>query len=466
MVVTLLTLLLTWGVLAFGAVYPWASGPMAAAIVVLAAWQWRPRRPWGAVAWAGLAVCAAIGVQLVPVSTSVLGAVSPAAGQFLSALDVAYANGTALRHPVSIDPGRTLRAIGFLALGFVWVPTCAAVLARPSALRVLARNVAIVGTAVAVIGLAQKATFNGKLLWFWTPQFFASNGFGPFVNRNHFAGWMLLALTLSVGLLFGHLNRSGPAPGSDWRRRILWTGSRAASPVLLVSAAALVMACSLVWTMSRSGIVAAGAALTVLLVAAVSRSKGSTRKWVLAGYLTLTVTGVVAWRGADTLFDWYGNTGTLQWRIQLWKDTVPALEQFWLTGSGLNTYRTVMLVQPRTDLTVQPREAHNDYLQLAVEGGVLVTIPALMLLLTLAWEIVRALKRPQDEMTWWIRIGAVAGVCGIAVQEISEFSLQIPGVALLFGTCLAIALHQAAPSQSRHHSRPAGDGEWSTLTAA
>ena len=62
---------------------------------------------------------------------------------------------------------------------------------------------------------------------------------------------------------------------------------------------------------------------------------------------------------------------------------MPALEQFWLTGSGLNTYRTVMLVQPRTDLTVQPREAHNDYLQLAVEGGVLVTIPALMLLLTL-----------------------------------------------------------------------------------
>ena len=56
-------------------------------------------------------------------------------------------------------------------------------------------------------------------------------------------------------------------------------------------------------------------------------------------------------------------------------------------------------------------------------------------------------------MTWWIRIGAVAGVCGIAVQEISEFSLQIPGVALLFGTCLAIALHPGAPAQSRRASR-------------
>jgi O-antigen ligase len=277
---------------------------------------------------------------------------------------------------------------------------------------------------------------------------------------------MLLALALSVGLLFGQVSRSMPLPGSDWRHRILWLGSRAASPVLLASAAAVVMACSLVWTMSRSGIAGAGAAFTVLLVAAVSRSKGSAQRWVLAGYLLFTVTGVVAWRGADTLFDWYGNTGTLQWRIQLWKDTVPALEQFWLTGSGLNTYRTVMLVQPRTDLTSQPREAHNDYLQLAVEGGALVSLPVLVLLLTIARAIVRALRSSQDDMTWWIRMGAVAGICGIAVQEISEFSLQIPAVALLFATCLAIALHHVEPTASSHASRSSRRRDPYAVTAA
>ena len=176
---------------------------------------------------------------------------------------------------------------------------------------------------VAVIGLAQKATFNGKLLWFWTPQFFASNGFGPFVNRNHFAGWMLLALTLSVGLLFGHLSRSGrgpwlrlatsgavatgpaplrrcccpPPPRSSWPVR--WCGpcrDRASSPLVRPSRCC--------WPQSR-------------------RSKGSTQAMGPRRLPSLTVTGVVAWRGADTLFDWYGNTGTLQWRIQLWKDTCP-----------------------------------------------------------------------------------------------------------------------------------------------
>jgi hypothetical protein len=51
-------------------------------------------------------------------------------------------------------------------------------------------------------------------------------------------------------------------------------------------------------------------------------------------------------------------------------------------------------------------------------------------------------------MTWWIRMGATAGICGIAVQELTEFSLQIPGVALLFATCLALAIHEPAPIQT------------------
>ena len=169
--------------------------------------------------------------------------------------------------------------------------------------------------------------------------------------------------------------------------------------------------------------------------------------------------------GADRLVDWYGNTGTLRWRLQLWEDTLPAARAFWLTGSGLNTYGTLMMIQPRTDVTVQPRQAHNDYLQLAVEGGVLVCIPALLLALTLGRAIARALKASQDDELWWIRMGPVAGLCGIAVQEISEFSLQIPAVALLFATCLAIALHPAPPMWRRRGARTEIDGELTTRAA-
>ena len=110
-----------------------------------------------------------------------------------------------------------------------------------------------------------------------------------------------------------------------------------------------------------------------------------------------------------------------------------------------------MLLYPQRDQSGYVVQAHNDYLQLAVEGGLLVCIPvsiAVLLLGRVAW---RRLRAPQDEITWWIRMGALAGICGIAVQEVSEFSLQIPGVALLFSVLLAVVIHNPASVRIRRH---------------
>ena len=455
---SLVTVLLAWGALSFGAVYPWAYASLAAGVLVVAACTARTMRISAAAAWMSVLVLAAIAIQLVPLSAGALERLSPEADRIARSLDVAYGIGVRETHALSIEPSSTLRALVALALCMIWVPACASVLSRhPAALRTLARNVAIAGTIIAVIGLAQKATFNGKLLWFWTPNYYATNSFGPFVNRNHFAGWMLLALTISMGYLFGRIGRSAPPRGTPWRDRVLWLGSPAATPLLFAAAAALVMACALLWTMSRSGIAAAAVALAVLVGVAVHRTRGGLQRWALAACLLCTISGVVAWRGADTLVGWYGRTGTLEWRIQLWKDTVPALEQFYVTGSGLNTYRTLMLELPHKYRTSHPNTAHNDYLQLALEGGLLVTIPALLLMTLVGRAIVRGLRAEQDQMTWWIRMGAVAGICGMAVQEISEFSLQIPGVALLFATCISIAVHRPAAAQAKRQPRPHRD---------
>jgi O-antigen ligase len=317
----------------------------------------------------------------------------------------------------------------------------------------------MLGLLVAIVGLAQRAMFNGKLLWFWEPRFYSWNAFGPFVNRNHFAGWMMLAIMVSIGYLFGRLSIFAPSSKASRRERLLWIGSPEGTTVLLVAVGILVMGCSVVWTMSRSGIAATAVGATLMFAAVTYRSKRRALRVALAGYLLVAVMGTVAWRGTDTLFAWYGNTKTLEWRFDLWKDTLPALKDFWVTGSGLNTYGTLMLGYARSDMSSIPREAHNDYLQLAVEGGVLLCVPVVLLIIAVGRRIVQRLMEPQDEMTWWIRMGAVAGICGMAVQELTEFSLQIPGVALLFATCVALAIHQPAPTQSRrrHSARTASN---------
>jgi O-antigen ligase len=455
--VIVLTSLIAWGVLAFGAVYSWGYGVLAAGILGCSLWtvrQGRIPKPGVTALCVGLVILTCL-AQLVSIPRETLARVSPATAQFLSASDIGYASGLGDGHAVSVDPTRTVRAVLFILFGSAWAWMCVRLAQRTTAFtRSLARNVVALGLFVAVIGLAQSATFNGKLLWFWEPMFYSTNAFGPFVNRNHFAGWMLLALMISLGYLFGRFSTHGTPSAATWRDRLLWLGSADGTTVILTGIAIVVMGCALVWTMSRSGIAAAGISASLLFAAAVYRSKRRALRLALAAYLLVMVTGVVAWRGTDTLFAWYGNTQTLEWRFQLWHNTMPALKDFWVTGSGLNTYGTLMVAYAPPDMSHQPREAHNDYLQLAVEGGLLLCIPVFVLIVAVGRNVLRRLMQPQDEMTWWIRMGATAGICGIAVQELTEFSLQIPGVALLFTTCVALAIHEApVPSRRRHSAQ-------------
>jgi O-antigen ligase len=444
--------LIAWSAFAFGAVYPWSYFPVAIGTVVIGGLTLPAHRKslgQSSITITTALVTAAILVQLVPLASAALRDLSPGAARVLSATDVGYAIGVSATHPLSVDVDRTIAGFTAIAVLLLWGVSAELLVRKPSALQTITSCVVVAGASLAIVGLAQQATFNGKLLWFWTPRFYSTNAFGPFVNRNHFAGWMLLAIALGVGYLFGRIGDTSGPRSDAWRDRMLWLGSREATPIILTAAAIVVMVVALVWTMSRSGIAATGIALAILLAAAMRRSKRALRRLVLAGYLLMTIAGVIAWRGEQRLASWYGNTTTLEWRFKLWEDTVPPLRDFWLTGSGLNTYGTVMMVYPRTDTSVQPREAHNDYLQLAVEGGVLLCVPVVLLVFAAGRTIGRRLRHPQNEMTWWIRMGAFAGICGMAVQELTDFSLQIPAVALLFVTCVAIAIHQPVQVPAR-----------------
>ena len=110
-----------------------------------------------------------------------------------------------------------------------------------------------------------------------------------------------------------------------------------------------------------------------------------------------------------------------------------------------------MLVYQSADLDQLYAEAHSDYLQIAAEGGLLIGVPAILLLLLTAREVRRRFREQRDSVTmYWIRAGAVTGLLTIALQETSEFSLQMPGNAALLCILAAIALHRP----SRSHAIP------------
>lgn len=55
------------------------------------------------------------------------------------------------------------------------------------------------GFGLAIFAIIQKATWNGKLYWFRELSL-GGEPFGPFVNRNHYAGFINMLIPLSLGL--------------------------------------------------------------------------------------------------------------------------------------------------------------------------------------------------------------------------------------------------------------------------
>jgi O-antigen ligase len=445
-VLVAIVLTLAWGAFAFGANYWWASLPMAVAAAstgTVGAWRGWASRPSGVV-YGLLFLIAMAAVQLVPLNRAWLAEVSPAAPAILQEYSIGFAL-TGEPHGLSIDSERTRDALILLVSLAALLVGCACWLSRENVKR-LALALTVVGVVLAAAGIVQRATFNGKIYGFWIPLHAGASSFGPFINKNHFAGWMLMAVPVSLGCFCALVNRGLVDVRPTLRDRILWLSSRHASQAVLVGFAVLVMGLSLVLTMSRSGISAFALALALALWSAMRRSAGSSRR-ITVIYLLLLVVTIVGWVGLDRIIERFneGETVTFGGRIPVWRDTLRIVSDFWLTGTGLNTYGVATLFYQSGVTPLHFEEAHNDYLQLAAEGGLLLAVPALATIVMFVREVRRRFTRESIGSGYWIRLGAVTGLVAVALQSVVDFSLQMPGNAALFAVLCGIALHRRDP---------------------
>lgn len=433
--------------LAFGGVYPWAYMPIGvagtcfgAALLVAS-----PGRP-SAVALLGafVALLTAIGLQRLPLPVGVVTAISP------NTAELARAHLAGMVHDpaaiaLSIAPATTsvvwflTAALGIFAIGFSRS-------ASSGDARMLAQWIAPLGACLAVGGLIQAAVWNGRIYGVWDP-YETGRAFGPFINRNHAAGWLLMALPLAAGQFVEQTTRTPRATAHDWRTRLLWLGSPTATPVLLSLACLVLMAVALVATMSRSGMLGLCVAAAVWFV--LVRRARHTLAWALAP-ATLAVLGLVAFIsvGPDQVFARFAEhreTGFAS-RTGIWRDTLRLASRFPLAGTGMGSFGEVMRSQQTVDPLEHYEQAHNDYLQVLSDGGALVSLPLLALLIVVSREASRQLNTARERGGYWLRAGAITGLVAIAAQECVDFSLQIPANAVLCAVLVAIAVRPVSAS--------------------
>lgn len=445
----LLVTLIALGTLAFGAVYPWGYLPMfvaAAAIGLAGLLRGGIPRERRSVAMAMCLVCAAAALQLVPVPRPWIDTLNPNAVRILTSYSLPFAEGAGWV-PLSINPRGTriaMLALVALSLFVLGVPA----LIRGRSLRRLPVALALFAVPLALFGIYTREHHNGLMYWFWRPESGGGDQFGPFVNRNHFGGWMLMAICLLAGSLFGQVEGAFPDRDAPRQRRLTWLSSAEANGILLMGTALLFTVISLFWTMSRSAITGIAAGATAFAWLSLQRQRmGRARRALVLVALGLVLLAGVTWRGPAQLADWFQDDRSLLGRLEAWRDGWDVVRDFPLFGTGLNTYPTAMLFYQQRNPDMHVAQAHNDYLQLLAEGGLLVTVPAAIAVVLLGRAIRRNLHATRGEMRgYWIRAGAAVGLLAIAVQEVVEFSLQIPANALLCCTLAAIALTPLGPA--------------------
>jgi O-antigen ligase len=452
-------LLVAWGALAFGAVYPWAWMPLVTGctlvgLMALGVSRGRPHDAGDRGLLAALAfVIAGALLQMTPLPSALMDALSPSAARVLADQNLAFATAESRGpHALSLDPVATARGVILLTGFTVWVAGLTRLLHVTGA-RAFSTSLVVFGVVLAVIGMVQKAMLGDhayagmKIYGFWSPSNPLTTPFGPFVNRNHFAGWMLMGLPLALGIGLGWAERAGRHVTS-WRDLIARVSSPEAGRAQLMAAAVLVMGSSIFMTRSRSGVAGMVLAMGLAAVVAGRRSSSARTRLATAAAIVAVISGLVLWGGRDVVDR--VRAGGAELRPQIWRDSVAVIRDFPLTGTGLNTFGTAMLSYQSAMRGVHFREAHNDYLQVLVEGGLLLGVPAALALAALARGVRRRFRDGRDDaMTHWIRVGATTGLVAIALQSLVEFSLQMPGNAAFAALLMAVALH-APPPRRRH----------------
>jgi len=285
--------------------------------------------------------------------------------------------------------------------------------------------------AVSLVAIIQNFTSTGEI--YWTEGFkIEGSPFGPYVNRNHFAGFVELTLPLGLAMMaFRGVHRD------LFPLAVLLT---------IVPMSALMLSAS------RGGII--GFAFEVgVLALLVLRLRAPARKsprMIAAGTVALIALAMVAWVGADQAIERFSTTKspevTLGRRLSMARGAAHIFFDHPILGCGMGTLVDVF---PRYETAYDAKvvdHVHNDYMETLAETGLLGGLCGAIFLGLVYGEARRVLAAEQGHFSRALHAGAIVAVSGMLLHSLVDFNLQIPANALLFLSQAWLATSPPLPS--------------------
>jgi O-antigen ligase len=328
---------------------------------------------------------------------------------------------------LSLDPYLTRFAVISLVIYFVFF---AAALVFINDQKRLRRTISIIitfGALMAFYGILQRLA-NLESIYGLRPSPQAIP-FASFVNQHHFAAFMEMTAGLTLGLLFGKATK----------KDLNW--------LLLI--AVVLMGIAIVLTSSRGGFLSLLGVLGFVITANLLQkpdaekpdaAKNFRRNFALIGggiALILVLFGAVILLGGDqSLLRGTGlqnaQADISSGRTHFWQIALKIIFDYPILGVGLNAFGTAYTQYDTWNGAMRVEQAHNDYLQILADAGVLGFICIIAFIYLLFRQSLKIIGKATDRYRRSAAIGALAGCFGILIHSFFDFPLRTPANVFFF----------------------------------
>ncbi len=404
--------------LAIGGVHPTTQLVLSAAafalVGALVLTRRHPAAPDPPLLVAMLAACAVTALQLVPLPPALLRFLSPAAWDIRSDL-----SSTAWM-PMTLDVPATILAL-VRALACIGVFVVAAAASRHRHIgRIILFTVAMLGGVLALVALGQRLVHADAILGLYRPRSQPGFGFfGTFVDVNHAASIFELGALVAASLALEVRGRAR---------------------VLLIAAAALAVG-ALFYTTSRGALLGFAVGSFVLLGTLLVRATGVARGLIAAAVALAIGTATVLTADEALRHHFMPAATSNLWSNQKtrgWRDGLRMAADYRWTGVGRGAFEAPLRAYRDTDEAVRLVYPEDFVVQYAAEWGV----PAsLLIALLVLGGMRRVLARGHDLGP--ALVGATAAVVAVVVHELTDFGLEMSGVALPTAAVLGVVAGRA-----------------------
>jgi O-antigen ligase/tetratricopeptide (TPR) repeat protein len=384
-----------------------------------------------------LLLLSVMALQLIPLPGYLLSFISPNSFKVYSnTIGIVDINFWA---PVSIDQRATLFEFMRFTSYTAFYITGIQLMIDKNRMRFYAKSVVLFAMGIAFISIIHKFTSSELILWLRdAPP--GSKYFGPYVSKNHFAGYMGMVFPLSLGLFMVYRPR---ASGLGILETLKATaGYKRIHKYLLFGFSSLLIATSVAVSLSRGGLISLCGALVIMMVLL---SRKNVSKGMAFGLMLALVVLFVGWFGWEPIIERFGSLVKGSSDIELnrfitWQDTIRIIKDYPIFGTGFGTFGSIYPAYRTFYGRLVIDHAHNDYLELLANGGLVSFVLVMFFVIAVFMKIFKALWIRREPYSITMGIAGITAVAYILMHSLVDFNLQIGANGLYFFFLMAYSV--------------------------